>query len=86
MGLYDADTEEKIRLLKEWRDSNQKDLDEYQSLVDIQLEKKRLLEAKLARKLRPINRRISIFQKFVNSFTNKKNKINEEIKKLEESS
>lgn len=86
MSLYDADTAEKIRLLKEWRDANQKDIDEYQALVDEQLERKRKLEAKLAEKLRPINKKISIFQRFVNSFTNKRNKIDEEIKKLEESS
>lgn len=85
MSLYDADAEERLKLLKEWRNSNQKDIDEYQALVDEQLEKKKVIEGKLAKKLRPINKKISTFQRFVNSFTNKRNKINEEINKLEES-
>lgn len=86
MSLYDADVSEKLKLLKEWKEANQKDIDEYQSLVNEQLERKRKLEAKLAEKLRPINKKISIFQRFLNSFTNKGNKIDEEIRKLEESS
>jgi transcription termination factor NusB len=84
MSLYETSKEEQLRLLNEWLAANQKDIDEYQALVDEQMEKKRVIEEKVAKKLRPILEKVAVFQKFVNSFTNKKHKIEEEIEKLSE--
>lgn len=83
MSLHDVSNEEKIELLKSWREEVQKDIDVYQGLVDKQVKRKKDIEEKAAKKLRPILKKISIFQKFVDSFTNKKNKINEEIEKIQ---
>jgi hypothetical protein len=83
MSLYDADKEEQLKLLNEWLDANQKDIDEYQALVDEQMEKKRVLEEKLAVKIRPILNKVATFQRFVDSFTNKKHEIQRQIKKVE---
>lgn len=86
MSLYDTDKEEQLKLLNEWREATQKDIDEYQALVDEQMEKKRMVEEKMALKLRPILKKISTFQRFVDSFTNKRNSIDKKIKMVEEKS
>jgi polyhydroxyalkanoate synthesis regulator phasin len=84
VSLYEADKAEKRKLMEEWLAANQLDLDEYQRLVDEQMEKRREIEEKMNKKLRPVLKKIAIFQKFVDGFTNKKNRILEEIKKLDD--
>lgn len=82
-NLLGAGPEEQLRLLKEWKEIAEKDLDHHKELVDYQIQRKQKVEAIAAKKLKPILRKISIFQQFVDACQNKVNKINEEIDKIE---
>lgn len=82
MSLHDVSDQEKLELLEAWKNAVQGDIDEYQALVDEQVKKKQIIEERVAKKLRPILNKINTFQKFVDNFTLKMNKINEQIKKI----
>lgn len=82
MSIHDVSKEEKIQLLESWKRHAQEDVDGYQILVDEQLAKKQVLEEKLSKRLRPVLKKISIFQGFVNSFVNKVNEIEKQIENV----